>query len=321
MAYRHLNTTERDIIADQINKGKSYRAIGSLLNRSHSTISREVSRHRKIYTGPYSPKKAQDIADYKRLTPRHAKRKDHKPLYNHVVEKLHQGHSPDIIAGRLKISHPDNLLMRVSHETIYRWIQADRFDGKNLYKTLLRRHAWRKKHNRGRRGGTLKGRVGIKDRPESVDLREDITHWEGDLVEGKRGTGYFVTLTERKSRLMLASRVEKKEAPIVAKALITLLKTIKDKVKSITFDNGREFYAFEKVKKALDADIYFADPYSSWQRGTNEHSNGMLRRYYKKGSSFKDITNRQVRNTVDIINNRPRKILGYKSASEVYQAG
>uniref|UniRef100_UPI001177CD6C IS30 family transposase n=1 Tax=Colwellia sp. UCD-KL20 TaxID=1917165 RepID=UPI001177CD6C len=87
------------------------------------------------------------------------------------------------------------------------------------------------------------------------------------------------------------------------------------------FDNGREFYAFEKVKKALDADIYFADPYSSWQRGTNEHSNGMLRRYYKKGTSIENITNRQVRKTVDIINNRPRKILGYRSASEVYQAG
>jgi len=163
--------------------------------------------------------------------------------------------------------------------------------------------------------------VSIKDRPASVELRENLNHWEGDLVEGKRGTGYFVTITERKSRLTLASKVDKKEASIVASAIIKLLKPKKDNVESITFDNGREFYDFEKVKKALDADIFFADPYSSWQRGSNEHANGMLRRYYKKGISFNGITSKQVQSTANIINNRPRKILGYKTAIEVFQSG
>jgi len=321
MAYHHLSINERDIIATQLRYGKSYRAIADILKRSHTTIGREVKRHRQHYTDDYASKNAQKLADYWRLTPSHAKRKDHKPLYNHVIKKLHEGYSPDIISGCLEISHPDDLSMRISHETIYRWIYDNRLTSGDLYKSLLRRHPCRKTHNRGRRGGTLKGRVSIKERPISVERREDLTHWEADLVEGKRNTGYFVTITERKSRVILASKVEKKEASIVASAIIKLLKSRKDQVSSITFDNGREFYEFEKVRKALDADIYFADPYSSWQRGTNEHSNGMLRRYYRKGTSFAGITSKQVQNTANIINNRPRKILGYKAANEVYQAG
>jgi len=321
MAYHHLSINERDIIATQLSSGNSYRAIATMLQRSHTSISREINRNRHHYTCDYSSKNAQQLTDYWCLSPTHAKRREHKPLYDHVIKKLHQGHSPDIIAGCLKALHPDDLSMRVSHETIYRWIYDNRRNGGDLYKSLLRRHPCRKKHTPDRRGGSLKGRVSIKDRPASVELREDLNHWEGDLVEGKRGTGYFVTITERKSRLTLASKVDKKEASIVASAIIKLLKAKKDNVQSITFDNGREFYDFEKVKKALDADIFFADPYSSWQRGSNEHANGMLRRYYKKGISFKDITSKQVQSTANIINNRPRKILGYKTAIEVFQSG
>jgi len=140
-------------------------------------------------------------------------------------------------------------------------------------------------------------------------------------VEGKRGTGYFVTITERKSRLTLASKVEKKDAPIVASFIIKLLKAKKYNAQCITFDNGRGFYGFEKLKKALDADIFFADPYSSCQRGSYEHANGMLRRYYKKGISSKGITSKQVQSTANIINNRPRKMLGYKTAIELFQSG
>jgi len=321
MAYRHLSISEREIIYTQLTYNKSERAIATLLNRSHTSISREINRNRDYYTKDYAPKSAQKLAKHWCLKTRSAKRKSHKPLCNHVVEKLKQGYSPDIISGCLPITHPDDLSMRVSHETIYRWIYDDRQEGGDLYLKLLRRHPRRKKHNRGRRGGTLKGRVSINERPALVEQREDVTHWEGDLVEGKRRTGYFVTLTERKSRVILASKTDTKEASTVANAIIKLLKSRKDDVSSITFDNGREFYEFEKIRKALGADIYFADPYSSWQRGTNEHSNGMLRRYYRKGSSFAGITSKQVQNTANIINNRPRKILGYKAANEVYQAG
>ena len=211
--------------------------------------------------------------------------------------------------------------MQVSHETIYRWIYDDRFEGGTLYKNLLRKHAFRKRRGRlVHKGGTLKDRVSIHDRPAQIDLRNELNHWEGDLIVGKGATSYLVTLTERKSRRTLATKVKTKHAKTVANAIIKLLKPLKEKVETITFDNGREFYGFKKVAKAIKADIYFADPYSSWQRGCNENANGMIRRYFPKGRYFDDITPRQLCKVMDKINNRPRKILNYQTANEVFLA-
>lgn len=322
MAYHHLNIEERDIIATQLNKGLSYRAIANMLNRSHTTIGREVRKLRKLYTCEYRPKTAQNLADYWRLTPRHAKCKSNNELYQHVIKRLEQGDSPDVISGRLKRTHTNNPHMQISHETIYRWVYDDRFEGGTLYKNLLRKRAFRKRHGRiSPKGGTLKDRVSIHERPSGIDLRKELNHWEGDLVVGKGATGYLVTLTERKSRRTLATKIKTKHANTVSNAIIKLLKPLKDKVESITFDNGREFYGFKKVAKAITADIYFADPYSSWQRGCNENANGMIRRYFPKGSDFEKITSRQLRKVMDKINNRPRKVLDYQTANEVFLAG
>jgi IS30 family transposase len=322
MAYHHLNIQERDIIATQRNKGMSYRAIANMLNRSHTTIAREIRRLRKLYTSEYCPKTAQNLADYWRLTPRHAKCRHHTELYQHVIKRLEQGDSPDVISGRLKRTHANNPHMQISHETIYRWVYDDRFDGGTLYKNLLRKRAFRKRRGRFEpKGGTLKDRVSIHDRPEAIELRNEFNHWEGDLVVGKGATGYLVTLTERKSRRTLATKIKTKHANTVSNAIIKLLKPLKEKVESITFDNGREFYGFKKVAKAIKADIYFADPYSSWQRGCNENANGMIRRYFPKGSDFEKITCRQLQKVMDKINNRPRKILDYQTANEVFLAG
>jgi len=321
MAYHHLNIEERDIIATQLNLGKSYREIGKLLNRNHTTISREVKRLRQLYTCAYQPKTAQNLADYWRLTPRYKKCKNNIELYQHVMKQLKKGESPDVISGRLKVTHANNPNMQISHETIYRWVYDDRFEGGTLYKSLLRKRAFRKR--RGRlppKGGTLKGRVSIHDRPASIELRDELNHWEGDLIVGKGATSYLVTLTERKSRRTLATKIKTKHAKTVANAIIKLLKPLKEKVETITFDNGREFYDFKKVAKAIKADIYFADPYSSWQRGCNENANGMIRRYFPKGKYFDDITSRQLRKVMDKINNRPRKILNYQTANEVFLA-
>jgi IS30 family transposase len=142
--------------------------------------------------------------------------------------------------------------------------------------------------------------------------------WEGDLIEGKKGTGYFLTLTERVSRFTIAEKLPTKEAVIVSKKTSKKLRKIKDRINSITYDNGREFYDFKRVEKALDTTVYFADTYSSWQRGTNEHANGMLRRFFPKGTDFSNITDRQLKDAVDKINNRPRKILNYHTSAEIF---
>ena len=319
MAYEHLNIHERILCANFYAQGKSFREIGRLLHRHHTTISREFKRYHYHYTKAYNPELSNNIALYFCLTPRHAKRRMYKPLFNHVMKYLKKGYSPDIIAGRLRRSYPNRPKMRVSHETIYRWIYHDRLEGGELYKHLHRRHKHRKSHGLWpHKGGTLKDRVSIHDRPEIINERKYIGDWEGDLMEGKRSTGYFLTFAERVSRFMVAAKLETKEATVVSKLTARKLKRIKDKINSITYDNGKEFYDFKQTEKALGAVVYFADPYSSWQRGTNEHANGMLRRFFPKGTDFNTVTDRQLQAAVYMINNRPRKILNYRTPAEVF---
>lgn len=319
MANEHLNINERILIAKLYAEGKTFREIGRLLQRSHTTISREIDRYKSFYTDAYNPEVADNLAQYFRIKPRHAKRRMYKPLFNYVVKCLRKKHSPDIIAGRLKRDHPNNPKMWVSHETIYRWIYNDWMDGGDLYKFLLRKHRSRKKQGLWpNKGGTLKGRKSIHDRPESVNDRNEIGHWEGDLMEGKRSTGYFLTLAERVSRFLIANKVDTKTSTVVSKLTCKKLDKIKDRINSITYDNGNEFYDFLRVEKGLNTTVYFADPYSSWQRGTNEQLNGMLRRYFPKGTDFRTVTSRQLKAAVDKINNRPRKILNYRTPAEVF---
>lgn len=319
MAYEHLNIHERVLCAKFYAQGKSFREIGRLLHRHHTTISREFKRYHYHYTNAYNPEVSNNIAGYFRLTPRHAKRRTYQPLYNHVIKHLKKGYSPDIIAGRLFHSHPNHPRMRVSHETIYRWIYDDRLEGGELYNYLHRRHKRRMKQGlRSFKGGRLKDRVSIHDRPDFINERKVIGDWEGDLMEGKRSTGYFLTFAERVSRFVVAGKLETKEAVVVSKLTTKKLKKIKDKINSITYDNGKEFYGFKRTEKTLDTKVYFADPYSSWQRGTNEHANGMLRRFFPKGSDFNYVSDRQLQAAVYMINNRPRKILNYRTPAEVF---
>jgi len=319
MAYSHLNINERQLIAKLHAQGRSAREIGQVIDRHHTTVSRELKRYAELYTNQYNPNISNNIALYWRITPRHAKRRMYKPLYRHVIKQLKQGDSPDIIAGRLTITDPDNPRMRISHETIYRWIYADALHGGTLYKHLNRQRRFRRKNRLwSQKGFTLKDRVSIHDRPQLIDERSRLGDWEGDLVEGKRSTGYFLTLTERVSRFIIASKLNTKESNVVSAHTIRKMRRLKHHVHSITFDNGKEFYNFKKTEKSLDTEVFFADPYSSWQRGTNEHANGMLRRYFPKGTDFRTVSGRHLKAVVDKINNRPRKILNYRTPAEVF---
>ena len=206
----------------------------------------------------------------------------------------------------------------VSHEWIYRYVARDKRQGGQLYRHL------RQGHKRYRKGlkekvPTIKNAVSIDERPSIVDNRDRFGDWEIDTVLGKHGTGAIVTILERKSRFYLAKKVSSKSADAVTKATIEMLMPFKGCVHTITADNGREFAGHELISAALDADIYFAHPYNSWERGANENANGLLRQYVKKGSDLRQVTDEYIQFAQSRINNRPRKCLGFKQPAVIFK--
>ena len=319
MSYEQLNSFERKAIYYRYNSGESYRSIGRLLNRHHTTIMREVKRNKPPYY-TYFDESAEDLAVERRKKPRHAKKLSNKMLYQHVVHKLQEGWSPDAIAGRLKKNHPNDKGECVSHETIYQWVIKDYQVGGGLYKALPKRHKKRKKQRKyGDLRGKIKNRVSIHERPNIVEKRSRIGDWEGDLVEGKKGSGYIITHVDRATKYLMAQKIENKTAELFNKTTISMFITLDtSKRLTLTLDNGKEFSLFSKLEKRLNMDIYFADPYCSWQRGTNENTNGLIRRYFPKKTDFSTITDNELQEVVNKINSRPRKILDYQTPEEVF---
>lgn len=228
--------------------------------------------------------------------------------------------SPEEVDGRFALDYPDDRRTQISYETIYRAIYTQdslRF----LIAYLPQGRPKRRKRGQGksRRGPTIPNRIGIEQRPKEVETRTVQGHWEGDTVVGKNNDGFLITLVERTSRLLHAVKVETKMASEVADAVIeTLLDRPFSWLKSITFDNGTEFADHERMAKQLGVDIYFAAPYASYQRGTNENTNGLIRRFLPKTSSFANITQEQRDAIVSLINKRPRKCLGYRTPNEIF---
>ena len=205
----------------------------------------------------------------------------------------------------------------ISHESIYLHIWRDKQAGGSLY-TYLRRQG--KKYEKRRHGkssrGHIKNRRCIDDRPEIVDKRARLGDWEIDTVIGKGHQGALVTIVERLTRKVLCAQVPGKTADAVTKATIKLLRPYKNHVHTITADNGKEFSGHEKISKALDAEVYFAHPYSSWERALNENTNGLLRQYFPKGTSLKWVSQESVSKAVRRLNGRPRKTLGFKTPNQ-----
>ena len=223
--------------------------------------------------------------------------------------------SPEQISGRLLLEKG----VKISHETIYRHIWKDKEDGGVLYKLL--RTQGKKYRARGSNKdsrGQIKNAVSIDERPEIVEEKSRIGDWEIDTVIGKNHKQALVTIVERVSKFTVMKKVENKTAELVAAATIELLRPYRDRVLTITADNGKEFAHHEKVAKALECDYYFAHPYSSWERGLNENTNGLIRQYFPKGSSFKEITGRMVKRAKGQLNRRPRKTLEYATPMEVF---
>lgn len=318
MSYTHLTPTERGQIQALHQERKSMRYIADRMGRHISTISREVRRNRT--PRGYNAQRAQRCYCQRRQSCRPAKRLAYLRLWHYLIDKIVGGWTPEQVAGRLPIEYPDDPRMRISHEAIYQAIYSDprlRF----LIKSLPQARPKRRKRGQGksRRGPTIPNRVGIEQRPSVVDQRSRFGDWEGDTVVGAHQQGYLVTLAERRSRLLLSRWVQTKQAHGVASAIIDVLQELPISwLRTITFDNGTEFTRHEDMARVLPVEIYFAAPYSSYQRGTNENTNGLIRRYLPKGTSFSHLTQHRLDQIVEEINNRPRKCLGYRTPNEVF---
>jgi len=232
-----------------------------------------------------------------------------------IDDLLSQDLTPEQITGRLTLE--DKITLH--HESVYRYIYQDKASGGHLYKKLTRAcKKYRKRYGSYDKRGQLVNRVSIDERPKIVDSKCRIGDWEGDTVIGKGRKHAFVTMVERKTLFTVVKRIESKHAKITADAFIESMLPLKGSVYTITLDNGKEFAQHERIAQALGADVYFAHPYSSWERGINENTNGLLRRYFPKGTDFMMLSEEEIQAAVDKLNHRPRKTRGYKTPYELF---
>jgi IS30 family transposase len=311
--YNQLTQATRYQIEILLKAGKSQKAIAELVNVSPSTICRELQRN----TGKrgYRPRQAQSKAETRR-------RLAAKPLkmtmaaIGLIEAKIKDDWSPGQVSGWLKREQ----CTAVSHERIYQHIWTDKLEGGSLYKHLRHSGKKRKQYGSKDKRGQIRNRVSIDDRPCIVSEKTRLGDWEIDTVIGNNHQGALVTIVDRVSKFTLIKKVASKHADVVTEATIILLRPYLDKTITITADNGKEFAGHEKIKAALDADVYFAHPYSSWERGLNENTNGLIRQYFTKGSSFENITDEDIEAVMEKLNHRPRKTLNYKTPHAVFFA-
>ena len=310
--HKKLSAVEREKISIWLNKSVSKREIARRLGRSDSTIRAELERN--SFGQYYVAVHAQARAERRVVKARHRHPLKNKSVYKYVFKKLRSGWSPEQIAGRLKLKKPDNSYWHIHHETIYRFIYAKENKQKNLWEYLPRKQKRRrKKHGRKAQRSRIPDRVSIHDRPNEIEDRAVFGHWEGDSVEGRAHQGGIHTEVERKTRFMMARFINDLTAGETAnKASQMFCHLPKQAFKSTTLDNGKEF----AQHKDFGFPTFFCDPYSSWQRGTNENSNGLIRRYLPKKTDFKGIEQSELNDIINEINNRPRKCLGFRTPQE-----
>ena len=315
MTYNRVTSEERRLIYQWRQAGIGNNEIARRLSRNPSTVSRELKRN----TGKrgYRPKQAQALAEERAKRP--GPRRFTEAVRKDAEGKLRQGWTPDIICGRARLEGRAH----VCKETVYKHIYADAANGGDLWTHLpraKRRRKRRRPRQDGRRRGVIPGRRGIETRPAEVELRLKVGHWEGDLVVGKNGSGYLVTLVERVTRFALVGWSPDKEADAVALVIVDLFMKAGIPIDGITFDNGKEFARHELIARELHADVFFARPYHSWERGTNENTNGLIRRIYPKETSFAAFGGEDLRRIDTFLNDRPRKCLGWMTPREEMEA-
>jgi len=313
MSHKQLTENERYQIYVMKKAGHSQKYIAEMINRHPSTVSRELKRNSGLRG--YRPAQAQRLSDNRRKEAYKAFKVTEevkKWVETLIRQELSPQQSVDYLVEHKKLS--------LHHETIYQLIYADKAVGGDMYKHMrIASKPYRKRYGSHDRRGKIKDRVDIDKRPAVVDRRNRIGDWEGDTVIGKGRSGVFLTMVERKTLYTIIVRLDSKQADLLAEAAVESMSEFKSQVKTITFDNGLEFADHKTISKALEADIYFAHPYASWERGINENTNGLIRQYFPKGSDFSEITNEDVQHVMDRLNNRPRKSRGGKSPNELFR--
>ena len=306
MNYTHLTQDERYQIYILLRAGHHQIEIAQLMNRHPSTISRELARN--CGQRGYRPKQAQHRCEARADNSRNARRIE-PAVWEAAQARLREQHSPEQVAAQLP----------VSHETLYQRIYDDKRRGGDLWCNLRCQKQRRKRYASGaQRRGKIPNRRPLTDRPASVETRRRVGHWEGDTIIGAGHKQAIVSLVERKSGYCLLAHVPHKTSAAVSDAIIRSLSHIKARVSTLTFDNGLEFAKHAEIDLALESVSYFADPYASWQRGTNENTNGLVRQYLPKSRSFDTITSEEIAMIMQRLNHRPRKRLNWKTPHEVF---
>lgn len=322
--HKKLTLKERTIIETFLIEKKSKSFIATRLNRSRSTISREVNQWVCSSTDIYDAEMAHWHAKFLNQTKRAQDKINTYPsLKMFIYRGLLVGTSPELISGRLKLMYPNNPMMNISHESIYCHIYRHRQSkiGKKLIK-LLPYHHHKRRDNRkfGVKKSRIKNQVSIDVRPKHIENRQEAGHLEGDLMIGVGHKSAVGTVVDRKTRYLIIIPLDSRKSKAVTAAFAKyLLEHPAYLRKSMTYDNGMEMAFHKWLTKKTGMDIYFAHPYSSWERGTNENTNGLIRRFLPKGTDFKDISIERLKEIENTLNNRPRKVLGYKTPNEARQ--
>ena len=328
MQYKHLSIEEREKIQDLLWQKKSIRSIAEALGRSPSSITREIKCNIPLQS-KYTPRLANERALSKRKSRGRKLRLRSNFIRRYVIDHLKSGYSPEQISGRL---HYEYLDQNISHEAIYQYIYNNVYRGGYGYMKpgyvdlriyLKRRHKQRQKHGTRKHQRIFKPKgLSIDDRPSEVETRKTIGHWEGDSVVSRKSKVGLNTLVERKTGLVFISKIQNGTAQETSEVVLQRLQDLpKAFRKTLTVDNGTENFGYQNIKEALDVSCYFAHPYHSWERGTNENTNGLIRWYFPKGTDFATISNETIQAVERALNNRPRKRLGWMTPLEAFNLG
>jgi|TARA_B110000196_G_C21085918_1_gene635005 IS30 family transposase len=317
---RHLTLAEREEISRGLVAGDSIRGIARALSRSPSTISREINRNGTVRS--YRATSAEAAAWRGGTRPKRCRLAALGRLRQRVITKLKLDWSPEQIAGWLQLTYPENDSMQVSHETIYKslFIQSRGILKKELQKHLRRGRKFRQSRagNRGGNRGQIIDGISIRERPAEVEDRALPGHWEGDLISGSNNS-HIATVVERTTRFTVLVKVEGKDTKSVTTALTSQMRKLPDIIRqTLTWDRGMELADHKAFSLATDIDVYFCDPRSPWQRGTNENTNGLLRQYFPKGSDLSGYTQVDLNKVARRLNTRPRKTLGFHTPAQEF---
>lgn len=315
MRYHQITPAERYTLATLRKQvpALSMAAIARLMGRHRSTISREIARNSSRRDRVYRVYHAQYETNLRRSRSGRNRRFGLAD-WDLVVRLLHERLSPDQISGRLRLEGR----LEISYESIYRFIRRDKKRGGTLFRLLRQPAKWRKRHAGAEKRGRLAGKRHITERPAAVELRQEIGHWEMDTIVSPVDRHCVVSLVERVTGCLLLGKLRSRSVAATNRRALQLIRSHRHLFKTITVDNGTEFHGYRDIERLANTTFYFATPYHSWERGTNENTNGLIRQYIPKRASMRHLTQARCTEIALTLNNRPRKRHGYLSPIELF---